>query len=167
MTGFRTILVDPPWPYHDPISQKGIRGAVRHYGLMSLADLADLPVPRIAAADAHLYLWTTNAYLEEAHILARAWGFKPKTVITWTKTGLGMGRYFRGTTEHIVFAVRGRLPLRRKDLPTHFDAPKGRHSEKPDKSYRMIEKASHGPFLEMFARRRRTGWASWGNEVPK
>src|SRR5688572_2670408 len=168
MNGARTIVADPPWAYDDKISSgKPIRGAGNHYGLMTMGELVDLPVWRLAGPKCALYLWTTNAFIGDAWQLARAWGFTPKTVITWIKPGLGMGRTFRGTTEHMIFASRGGEGLRRKDLPTHFYAPKGRHSAKPDESYRLIERASRGPFLELFARRRRPGWASWGNEVPQ
>lgn len=45
-------------------------------------------------------------------------------------------------------------------------APVGRHSEKPVEVYNRIErlypKASR---LELFARARREGWESWGDEV--
>jgi N6-adenosine-specific RNA methylase IME4 len=184
---FRTILADPPWRYEDKISSgKPIRGAGNHYATMSLDELADLPVWRLAAPRAALYLWATNAFLGPAIDLVRAWGFDYKTAITWEKDGLGMGRTYRGTTEHLLFATRGGEGLRVHNFRTHFVAGepgleeveigldgvaffarKGRHSEKPEESYRMIERASYGPFLEMFARRRRAGWAAWGNEAPE
>lgn len=165
---FRTIVADPPWPYKDRISQKGIRGAANHYGLMTLEDLSRLPVTSWADPEgAHLYLWTTNAFIVEAHLLAQAWGFMPKTILTWIKPRLGMGRTFRGTTEHVLFCVRGRLPVLRHDVPTHFEAPAGRHSAKPDRFYTdIVQRMSPGPYLEMFARERRRGWIAWGDEAP-
>lgn len=173
---FRTIVADPPWPYKDRISSgKAIRGAGNHYGLMTLDELAELPVPAWADPEgAHLYVWTTNAFLVEAHLLAQAWGFMPKTVLTWIKltqdgrkAKIGMGRTFRGTTEHVIFAVRGRLPVLRHDVPTHFAAPAGAHSAKPDRFYTdVVQAMSPGPYLEMFARARRRGWVVWGEEAP-
>ena len=89
----RTVVADPPWPYNDAIDAKsGIRGAATQYETMTVADICAM-FPRVCEeagvriddAGAHLYLWTTNAFLEEAHRVARAWGFKPKTVITWIK----------------------------------------------------------------------------------
>jgi N6-adenosine-specific RNA methylase IME4 len=184
---FRTILADPAWRYDDKISSsKPIRGAANHYDTMSLQELADLPVWRLAAPRSALYLWATNAFLGPAIDLCRAWGFDYKTAITWEKDGLGMGRTYRGTTEHLLFATRGGEGLRVHSFRTHFVArepglapveigldgvaffaKKGRHSEKPEESYRLIERASYGPYLEMFARRRRAGWAAWGNEAPE
>lgn len=183
---FRTLLADPPWQYDDKISSgKAIRGAGNHYDLMTMAQLASLPVPRLAAPRSALYLWATNTFLEEALVLMRAWGFDYQVPITWEKNGLGMGRRFRGTTEHLLFGIRGGEGIRAANFRTHFVAdepglepveigldgiafyaPKGRHSEKPEESYRMIERASYGPFIELFARKRRAGWAAWGNEAP-
>ncbi|MDR7574208.1 MAG: MT-A70 family methyltransferase [Armatimonadota bacterium] len=172
---FATIAADVPWPYTDRLPGGG-RGAAKHYPLMRMPDILALPVAAIAAADAHLYLWTTNAFVEKAYEVARAWGFEPKTIITWVKAveddrgavrvQIGMGHYFRGSTEHVLFAVRGRLAVRRRDIPTVYFAPRGRHSEKPDGFYAdVIERASPGPRLEMFARKPRPGWTVWGNEV--
>jgi N6-adenosine-specific RNA methylase IME4 len=139
---------------------------------MSMDEIKSLVIP--AADNAHLYLWTTNAFMEEAHQVARAWRFKPKTILTWVKVhqddpervSRRMGYYFRGATEHILFCVRGSLPLNDHTLPTAYLWPRiGKHSQKPEQFYDLVERASPGPYLEMFARRRRLGWDAWGNEV--
>ena len=87
-------------------------------------------------------------------------------VITWEKQGaLGMGFSFRNQTEHILFGVRGDLPIPpAKRERTIFAAPRGRHSEKPDSFMDMVERVSPGPYLEMFARRARFGWDYWGDQ---
>lgn len=168
---FRCILADPPWRYRD----RATRGAAeRHYPTMSVEELCALPVAALAEDDAHLWLWVTNQMLADgtAARVAQAWGFEPKTVVTWCKVvrgghgpRLGVGHYLRNATEHMLFAVRGRLRPLRRDVPTWFLAPVGRHSEKPEAAYAIIEAVSPGPRLELFARRRRNGWAVWGNEV--
>lgn len=182
MMVYQTIVADPPWPYRQaggPRSSTDHRpnakahdpsGSVAQYGAMTIPALCALRPP--AAADAHLYLWTTNAFMDEAHDVARAWGFTPKTICTWGKVqadgvtpSYRMGYYFRGATEHWIFAVRGRLRLRRKDLPTLFLWPRASHSVKPEPFYDVVEAASPGPYLEMFARRRRLGWDVWGDGV--
>lgn len=187
LTPYKTIVADPPWPYNGggPVGTGG-RGAdfVRdapsasaseRYDLMSLADLAALNVPEVASENAHLYLWTTNSFMVEAHDLCRAWGFKPKTILTWTKThqkdptrvSMKTGYYFRGATEHIIFGVRGSLPLQIKDgVPTGFLWSRiGKHSVKPEAFFDVVERVSPGPYLELFARQTRPGWDVWGNEV--
>jgi N6-adenosine-specific RNA methylase IME4 len=141
---FRTITADPPWNYRDRVGPglgmgadriRGRRGAAGYYDLMSLEQIVALGAGGTVAGfqasqNAHLYLWTTNAFMEQAHVVARAWGFLPRTVLTWVKPQIGMGHFFRNTTEHVVFAVRGSLPLHVKNQRTDFTAPRGRHSEK-------------------------------------
>lgn len=139
---------------------------------MPLDDIKKLRIP--AGEDAHLYLWTTNSFMREAHEVAEAWGFKQKTILTWVKTeannpakvSFRMGYYFRGATEHVLFCVRGKLRLNVRNLPTAFLWPRiGKHSRKPEAFYDMVEQASPGPYLELFARRNRIGWTTWGHGV--
>ena len=139
---------------------------------MTMTDLKALPVSAVTESPAHLYLWTTNAFLCEAHELAKAWGFRPNTVLTWGKvrdTGepsMRMGYYFRGATEHCLFAVRGSLRLlTKKAKPTLYLSRRLPHSVKPDWIYELCEECSPGPRLELFARRARPGWVTLGNEA--
>jgi len=172
---YRTIVADPPWPYPSPgqfhrsLSLLGTTSSVLRYGAMSLPEICASMPP--AGDAAHLYLWTTNAFMCEAHDVARAWGFAPKTILTWVKMqdngtpSMKTGYYFRGATEHVVFAVRGSQRLLTADgLPTAFLWPRLPHSVKPDAFYDLVESASPGPYLELFARRQRLGWDTWGNE---
>lgn len=140
---------------------------------MKIDEIMDLPVGSIAAPNAHLYLWCTNGFHAVADTIARRWGFEPKTLITWCKTTangdpqLGLGWYFRGTTEHVIFATRrGARPQRLlvRNLPTHFFATRRAHSVKPDAFYGIVESASYGPMVELFARKAWPGIVGWGHE---
>ena len=179
---FRCIVADPPWPYSGggPKAYKNngtletFPGAdhTMHYGSMTMPDLCAMPVANVADNPAHLYLWTTNGFLREAHELAEAWGFKVKTCLTWGKVkadgtaSMKTGYYFRGATEHCLFAVRGSLRLQVKHgKPTLYLSRRLPHSAKPDWFYELCEECSPGPYLELFARRPREGWTVWGNEV--
>jgi len=142
------------------------------YATLSIPELKALPVWDLADTDAHLYLWTTNRWMVAAHDIAMAWGFEPKTIITWgkvhraepTRVSMKTGYYFRGATEHIVFAVRGSLPVR-GTWPTLFLWPRlGSHSQKPEAFMDLVEQASPGPYVELFSRRHRLGWDVWGDE---
>lgn len=157
---FPAIVIDPPWRYDN----KATRGAAEdHYPTMSLDELAALHIP--AADDSHLYLWVTAAFMRDGFDLLDAWGFTYKTVLTWCKPSIGMGNYFRVNTEHVLFAVKGRQPTRRNDVGTWFEARRTGHSAKPESFYDLVEACSPGPYMEMFARRRRMGWHVWGNEA--
>ena len=87
----------------------------------------------------------------------------------WAKTprGVGLGDAYRLTTEFVLYARRGSLRERRTIETTWFNWPRGRHSEKPDEFYEMVEAVNHSPFLEMFARSARRGWTPWGHEAPE
>lgn len=177
---YGTVVADPPWPYRDAsgnhcaIPKNNLahrRVSDLGYGTLTLADLLGLPVELLVGANAHLYLWTTNAFMEEAHQVARAWGFTPKTILTWVKVyqddrawpSMRTGYYFRGATEHVVFAVRGsRRLLTSEGVPTAFLWPRLAHSVKPPPFFDMVERCSPGPHVELFARQPRLGWDSWG-----
>ena len=159
--GFATILVDPPWP---------LQSGEKHYRTMSLARITALPVGALAARDAHLWLWTTNALLPKAYEVAEAWGFTVRSPLTWVKFRLGLGgRYqLRNATEQLLFCTRGRAPLGSRSQPTWFNAPVQEHSRKPAEQFAIIERVSPGPYLELFARRRPESnqpWAVWGDQV--
>lgn len=176
---YRTLVADPPWRYtarqEDPTHQGRTQ-----YPTMTQAELLCLPIGLWAEPDAaHLYLWTTNNFLVDAFQLVKAWGFEYKTMLTWIKrhapeeedeeTGepgprddhwIGMGNYYRGVTEHVLFAIRGRLPVREHGKPNIFYAPHRGHSEKPDAFYSLMASMSPGPYADVFARKQR-----WVGEV--
>ena len=177
---YRTIYADPPW--NERGAGKIVRGAQRHYPLMSTRDICGLRLNGfqgcvlapfagdVAERDAHLYLWVTNNFLLDGLSVLKAWGFEYKTMITWAKDRIGLGQYFRGQTEHCLFGVRGNLPYRMQDGKrmqgsTLINASRSHHSKKPIEMRQMIERVSVGPYLELFARERVIGWDVWGNEV--
>lgn len=172
----RTVLADPPWNCERG-GGESTRGAQRHYGLLGREEIVatiqhDCPAwPRLCDS-AHLYLWTTNTALAsgDAHWVVRRLGFEPKTMITWVKRTdkgpqMGLGFYFRHCTEQLLFYVRGDTLETEGDALTVLEAPRTEHSRKPDLTYDLIEQASPGAYLELFARRRRPGWISWGDEL--
>lgn len=161
---FKTLLCDPPWD----VEQKGARGAQRHYSLMTLERIKAMPVSSLAAEDAHLWLWVTNATLRDGYDVAEAWGFTVRSPLTWIKFRLGLGTYLRNSTEHLLFATRGRAPVNFRAQPTWINAPVQDHSHKPEEQYALIERISNGPYLELFARRRPPSiadWSVWGNQI--
>lgn len=171
MRRYRTIVADPPWAYEQsqiPTTSKTARTrpeSSAQYPTMTVDEICALAVP--ADDNAHLYLWTTNPLLPEAFRVVEAWDFTYRTLLTWHKQGtLGMGYYFRGETEHILFATRGHAPIEAaKRVRNWFDAPRCGHSVKPDVFLDIVESVSPEPRLEMFARRARlNGWDYWGDE---
>jgi N6-adenosine-specific RNA methylase IME4 len=158
-----TLVVDWPWAYDD----SGARGGVdHHYKTLTIAQGIAMPVHELSWPHAHLWFWVTNSFMEAGFKFLRAWGFEFKTILTWDKEKIGNGHYLRGQTEHVLFGTRGRAPILARNIPTIFRAPRGEHSEKPDAFYRLVERASPGPYLSLFERKQRgEGWSTWGDEA--
>jgi len=154
---FKTLVMDPPWDY-EWLSLAG--RAQPGYATMTHDELLALDVPAWADDDCHLYLWTTNNFMTRAVDLMAHWGFQHKTVLTWIKPRIGLGSYFRNSTEHVLFGVKGDLGTRADDIGTHFEAPVGEHSEKPDIFYGIVERASYPPYGEAFQRQVREAFAN-------
>lgn len=171
---YATIYADPPWPERGGGKVK--RGADRHYDVMSVKDIKALPVSRDLAADnSHLYLWVTNNYLVQGLDVMSAWGYRYVTNIVWSKPGrIGLGQYFRGKHEILLFGVRGSLPYKKDNAGkrmqgvTLYEHPRSAHSVKPEEFRQVIERVSYPKYLEMFARRPAPSdqWDVWGKEAP-
>ena len=159
---YSTILADPPWD----VDQRGNYGAIKHYELMSVEEIKAMPVADLATTDAHLYLWVTNGTMPHGFDVLEAWGFRFRSIFTWIKPKLGLGNYLRNSTEHVLFATRGKAPVLFKAQPSWGFFPMQEHSHKPEEFHKIIERMSPGPYLELFARRRQPGcWDVWGNEI--
>ena len=163
---YQTIAADPPW--NESGGGKIKRGADRHYPLLKTPEIIEVMLGADCwhpADDCHLYLWTTNNKLRDGLEVMEALGFRYVTMLTWAKDRIGLGYYFRGQTEPLLFGVRGKLKPKVRTQSTLISAPRRKHSQKPDSAYLKMEKVSPGPRLEMFARSKRKGWDVWGNEV--
>jgi len=163
---YSTIVADPPWHYAQggPTTASWSTLLPPPYSMMATEDIAALPVGDLAAPDAHLWLWTTNAYLRAAFDIAAGWGFRHSQTLTWCKPprGIGPGGAFSNTTEFVLFCRRGSLaPLERIDT-TWWALPRGPHSVKPAAFGDLVERVSPGPRVELFCRSPRLGWDSWG-----
>lgn len=173
---FRTILADPPWQFQNRTGKMAPEHRrLNRYGTMTLDEIKALPVSRVAAETAHLYMWVPNALLPEGLEVLRDWGFNYKSNIIWHKIrkdggsdGRGVGFYFRNVTEILLFGVRGqnaRTEAAGRRQVNMIESRKREHSRKPDEQYELIESCSRGPFLELFARGPRKGWSVWGNQA--
>lgn len=184
MTRYRTIVADPPWPIGDmpawfredrqSARERAIGTNPRPYPVMTIDEIAALPVSDLAERDTRpdrlgstLFLWTISEHIENAYRIARAWNFKPGALLVWCKPHRpgGLGGTFRSNTEYILYARRG-APELRASIPTRwFSWPVTEHSRKPDAFLDLVERISPGPYLELFARRQRLGWDTWGDEA--
>ena len=173
---FKTVLADPPWQFQNRTGKVAPEHKrLSRYGTLTLEDIKALPVAEAAADTAHLYLSVPNALLPDGLAVMQAWGFQYKSNIIWQKIrkdggpdGRGVGFYFRNVTEVLLFGTRGKnartLQAGRTQVNI-MNTRKREHSRKPDEQYPLITSCSPGPYLEMFARGKREGWAIWGNQA--
>lgn len=177
---YRAILADPPWQFAT-WSDKGMdRSADQHYATMTMREIAELPLPSVAADDCALFLWACWPSIADAFRIIESWGFTYKTcAFSWMKADpyrlfadeatpfAGMGYWTRANTEPCLLSTRGKPKRLNADVRQGIIAPRREHSRKPDEIHGRIERLVAGPYLELFARQKRPGWTSWGLEVDK
>lgn len=154
---YPVIVLDPPWP---------IAGAP--YPTMALEEIAALPLPDLLTADAIVWLWTTNGFLEHATAIAtERWGLVKRNVVTWDKERPGRPTpWLTGQTEHCLLLTRGKPLFEAGNATTLIRERARENSRKPEAFYQLVEETCPAqPRLEMFARQRRAGFESWGAEV--
>lgn len=170
---YATIVADPPWPYPEGFPTQSrtpgkwsgdVKTKALPYSDMSLAEIEALPVAGLCGPNTRLFLWTTNRYLQAAFAVAEAWGFRYKQVLVWHKLDGNMGGSVAPcSAEFVLVAVRGTPPVLSKAASAVIRAPQAKqHSKKPDAFLDLIEQVSPGPYVELFCRRPRFGWDSWG-----
>lgn len=167
---YRVIYADPPWEYGDKRTNDANSGSAEsQYPTMPIDDICGLPVAEIAAADSVLFLWATAPLLTEAVAVIEAWGFTYKAQFVWDKVKGFNGHYNDVRHELLLVATRGSCVPKIETLdPSIVQAKRTQHSRKPDCFYELIERMyppGERTHVELFARRSRNGWQSWGNQV--
>lgn len=175
---YNVIYADPPWSFNDGIRHSEtlkFRKLEDHYETMSLAEICSLPIKDIAENPCVLFLWTTDAHLEDAMSVISNWGFQYKTIgFIWnkkTKNGKQvcfMGKWTMKGSEICLLATRGvaHKLLKVFNVRQLVEAERGVHSQKPIEVMRRIEEMfGDVPKIELFARSKRAGWHTWGNEL--
>jgi N6-adenosine-specific RNA methylase IME4 len=166
------MLIDPPWPF-ETYSERAAGMVLDHYDTMTIDQIKALPIKQLAAKDCAIFCWVTWPHMPIWKTILDAWGVEYSGLaFDWIKLnpsgeGLhwGTGYCTRQNPEPCILAKIGN-PLRLDEgVHSVIMAPVGQHSEKPEEAWRRIERLFGGPYLELFARRERLGWTTWGNEV--
>lgn len=185
MSTYRGIAVDPPWPQQGAGALRGREGFLDAngaskplpYATMTVPQIAALPVGDLAHPDGAIcWLWTTNGFLPDAFAVLAGWGFRYTHTLVWAKAlmGHGIGREVGISAEYILRGVSGRPTVDRKIRGTwhawkrpYDQRGKPMHSAKPAGFYELVEAHAPGPYVELFARRSRMGWDTWGDQAPE
>ena len=184
------LLVDPPWPFRTYSPKGEGRSAGQHYrSEMTLEEIQKYPVADMAATTAWLFLWVPAPQTLTIFDVMSAWGFVFSGLgFAWVKTTkkatltplsviaapdakspwhMALGHTTRKNTELCWLGRRGNPKRLDKGVRELIVAPVREHSRKPDEIYERIERFCAGPYLELFARQRRNGWFSDGNELDR
>ena len=172
--GYGAILADPPWRFKLRSEKDLSKSPQGQYPCMSHEELCRMPVTDLAARDCVLIMWATWPMIQQAIDLMSAWEFTYKSGGAWAKQSksgskwaFGTGYIFRSASEPFIVGSRGKPLYQSRSVRNLIVAPVREHSRKPDDMHLMVERLVQGPYLEMFARQRRSLWDSWGNECDK
>jgi N6-adenosine-specific RNA methylase IME4 len=132
------MLIDPPWPF-ETYSERSAHAVTEHYDTMRIEEIKALPVAQLAAKDCAIFCWVTWPNMPHWYPDLKAWGV--------AYSGLGFDWVKQNPSGDGL----------------HWGNGSGR-SEKPEEAHRRIEGLYAARYLELFARRPRDGWTTWGNE---
>jgi N6-adenosine-specific RNA methylase IME4/ADP-ribose pyrophosphatase YjhB (NUDIX family) len=159
---FEVVYADPPWQYNNSGFEMS---AENKYPTMSIEDMKQ-NIKFKTSENAILFLWVTNPLLYECFELINEWGFEYKTNFVWTKERHTAGFYIFGKHELLLICTKGNNNLPKKKYKSIILGENIVHSKKPEIVYEMIEEMyPHKRYLEVFARKKRVGWKSYGNEI--
>lgn len=190
------MLIDPPWEY-EHWSEKGqTKAPQNHYDVLSIEEIASLPIAALAADDCAAFVWLTWPLAMRWREVFDAWGFNYAGLAwEWIKFNPKSGKYAFGggygtrkNLEPCVLITKGDPQLRKpivsdmlgdavvpagvRSVRDFIEAmpmdairsPRRLHSQKPDEQYDRIETMFDGPYVELFSRRDRPGWVSFGDQ---
>ena len=160
------IYADPPWQYD--FSPSNDRSVENHYPTMPIEEILALSAEELATPDAMLFLWAPPSFIKKGIATLEAWGFELATSMVWVKDRIGTGIYVRQRHEYLLLGKRGQpiTPRPGSQPDSVIEAPRQKHSAKPDQIYDLIEKMYPDlPKIELFCRSPRSGWDAWGNQA--
>jgi len=169
---FDIIYADPPWKYD--FSETESRKIEKKYKTLTFEEIRDYEdsngklIKDLPKNNTVLFLWATAPKLREALEVMNEWGFEYKTHAIWDKEIIGMGYWFRGQHELLLVGVKGKVSPPEESLRVSSIIVEKRteHSKKPEVIYELIEKwFPNQNYIELFSRKERKNWVSWGNEI--
>ena len=168
---YNIIYADPAWSYKGKMMNSSVTD---HYPVMTIDDIANLPVTNLADDNCVLFMWVTLPKLNEFMKAVKGWGFEYKTTaFVWVKKNkiadsffMGLGRWTRANPEICILATKGKITRKSNSVRQLQVFPIDKHSKKPSQFRELItELVGDLPRIELFARQKTPGWDVWGNEV--
>ena len=175
MTRYGIIYSDPPWPLKKSIrAVRPMQHRELDYPTMSVEECLKTQDRFLAQADErhNVFLWAVDKFLPEIEQGMKDREYTLHARIIWDKgNGIAPAFTVRFTHEYLLWFYKSGKMLRptketRGKYTTVMREPSTDHSHKPECAYRMIEEMfPDARKIELFARGKRCGWDSWGNEI--
>lgn len=168
---YAIIYADPPWGGY---FKAGNKNQDNHYPLMTIVEICELPVQRIADENAVLFLWVTFPILDRAFDVIKAWGFSYSTcAFCWVKQNkngdgyfFGNGNWTHANAELCLLATKGSITRLDAAISQLIVSPIEEHSKKPDATRELITRlVGEMNRVELFSRNKADGWDAWGLEA--
>ncbi len=160
---FSTIYANPPW---QSAKQASLPSTKKKYSL-GVNDIAKLPIPELTTENAHLHLWTSDAFWDDAITIMKAWGFEYKSYFIWVKPQKGRGYYWGESHGFLLLGVKGKLAFLDRKQKNWAEYKKLKNNKKPEEIVKNIELVSPAPYLDLFGNMIRTGWTVCGNNIKR
>jgi N6-adenosine-specific RNA methylase IME4 len=167
---YDVAVIDPPWPMVKIERDERPNQAKFDYPTMDVPQISEDVSENLLKhlnKDAHVFLWTTHRFLPDALNLLKGWGLSYVCTFTWHKSGgfqpVGLPQF---NTEFAIYARKGAPKfVDTKAFNTGFEAPRGKHSEKPEAFYATLRRVTGGRRIDMYNRRTIEGFDGWGKEA--
>ena len=167
---YNTVVIDPPWEISltGKVKLRPNRRVELPYKTMTLEEIKDFPIDEFANNGAHIYMWITNKMLRHSWDIFTSWNVNYHLTLPWVKpNGIAPCFAYKFASEFLILGFY-RKPMQkfsRGGKLNWIKASSGKHSEKPEVFYRLIEEMSPGPRIDVFARKRHDGFDAYGDEI--
>lgn len=168
---YNTIVIDPPWPISltGKVKRRENRAEELPYKTMTMEQIEEIPISKIANKGAHIYCWTTNKMIRDTFDIIKEWGVRFHLVMPFVKpSGIAPAMGYIFASEFCLLGFYGK-PMKKFTNIGELNWLKGfnkagNHSTKPNEFYDKVKKMSPAPRIDVFARALHNGFDAWGDE---
>ena len=171
------IYTDPPWPQKKGNLRKVRPGQKKELDYKTLCleeimEIHDIVLKENTEEKHNVFCWVIDKYIPEAEDIFDRLGYKIHARMVWDKgNGIASAYTVRYSHEYLYWFYKPKNMLMvdkeaRGKYSTVIRENSTYHSRKPEAVYKMLEDMfKKESKLELFARKEREGWDSFGDEI--